>query len=355
MRSLQAQAQALQAQPKQNRDEALRLLELSVRERLGTTARLLVAGDRVTVTLSGHRTAGAGPVAHAGAGQCTRLAQRGPPFPQFGRPLGRHPGADPAIALIGAPTSRGTPDAHLPGLEPLGAGPLPAPCPGCCCAVLLFAPARWLTGAIERASDGRILLSEPRGTVWNGSAQLLLAGGAGSTDAVALPSRLDWRLRPRWDGLVGRNWARACCTTQPLALRVRPRWGGAQVTLADGRSQWPAALLAGLGTPWNTLQFDGDLLLDTRGLSVEWVQGRLAIAGRAELTAQRLSSRLSTLRPMGSYRITVLGGEHADPAAGDAARKPAAERQRPMGGLAPALLGRPPAPRPSAKAPCRTC
>ncbi|HXE47996.1 MAG TPA: type II secretion system protein GspM [Ramlibacter sp.] len=53
MLNLQAQAQALQAQPKQNREEALRLLELSVRERLGTTARSLISGDRVTVTLSG--------------------------------------------------------------------------------------------------------------------------------------------------------------------------------------------------------------------------------------------------------------------------------------------------------------
>jgi general secretion pathway protein N len=179
--------------------------------------------------------------------------------------------------------------------------------PGLLCALLLFAPARWLTGALERASDGRILLSEPRGTVWTGSAQLFLAGGAGSTDAVALPTRIDWRLRPRWDGLAA-ELGTACCTARPLELRVRPRWGGAQVVLADGRSQWPAGLLAGLGTPWNTLQFEGDLLLDTQGLSVEWVQGRLAIAGRAELTAQRLSSRLSTLRPMGNYRITVVGG-----------------------------------------------
>jgi general secretion pathway protein N len=91
-------------------------------------------------------------------------------------------------------------------------------------------------------------------------------------------------------------------------MRVQKRWGGVRVTLADVRSQWPAALLAGLGTPWNTLQLEGNLLLETQGLSVEWVQGRLAISGRAELRAQRLSSRLSTLRPMGSYRITVLGG-----------------------------------------------
>lgn len=179
--------------------------------------------------------------------------------------------------------------------------------PGLLCALLLFAPASWLTGMLQRASGGRVLLSEPRGTVWNGSAQLLLTGGAGSTDAVGLPTRLDWRLRPRWDGLVA-ELGTACCIVQPLTLRVRPRWGGAQVALANGQTQWPAALLAGLGTPWNTLQLDGDLLLGTQELSVEWVQGRLAIAGRAELTAQRLSSRLSTLRPMGSYRITVLGG-----------------------------------------------
>ncbi len=53
MRSLQAQAQAMQAQPKLGHDEALRQLELSVRQRLGATARLSIAGERVTLTLSG--------------------------------------------------------------------------------------------------------------------------------------------------------------------------------------------------------------------------------------------------------------------------------------------------------------
>lgn len=175
-------------------------------------------------------------------------------------------------------------------------------------ALVLFAPARWLAGSIERATGGHVLLSEPRGTVWSGSAQLQLTGGAGSTDAVALPSRLDWQLGLRPTGLVA-QLATECCTSRPLVLRFQPRWGGSQIEVADTRTQWPAALLAGLGTPWNTLQLDGNLALETRGLSVEWVEGRLSIAGRAELTAQRMSSRLSTLRPMGSYRMTVLGGD----------------------------------------------
>ena len=53
MANLQAQAQSLQSQPKIGRDEAVRQLELSVRQRLGTTARVLISGDRVTITLAG--------------------------------------------------------------------------------------------------------------------------------------------------------------------------------------------------------------------------------------------------------------------------------------------------------------
>lgn len=53
MRALQLQAQAMQSQPKQGRDAALRQLNLSVQQRLGTSARLVVAGERATVTLSG--------------------------------------------------------------------------------------------------------------------------------------------------------------------------------------------------------------------------------------------------------------------------------------------------------------
>ncbi|WP_240788558.1 type II secretion system protein GspM [Ramlibacter henchirensis] len=53
MRALQQQAQALQGQPRQNPDESLRLLEAAVRQRLGTSARMVVAGERVTLTLTG--------------------------------------------------------------------------------------------------------------------------------------------------------------------------------------------------------------------------------------------------------------------------------------------------------------
>jgi general secretion pathway protein M len=50
---LQAQAQSMQSQPRQNHDEALRLLETGIRQQLGTAARYAISGERVSVTLAG--------------------------------------------------------------------------------------------------------------------------------------------------------------------------------------------------------------------------------------------------------------------------------------------------------------
>ncbi|MDB5892777.1 MAG: ral secretion pathway protein GspN [Rhodoferax sp.] len=178
-------------------------------------------------------------------------------------------------------------------------------------AVLLFAPARWLAAAVEQASEAHVRLADPRGTVWDGSAQLVLSGGAGSRDQTALPDRLTWRLRPALaeGGIALSAQLQAlCCMAQPWQAAARPRWGGAVVTLADASARLPAILLAGLGTPWNTLQPEGQLILSTRGLVIDLNAGRLVLGGQAVLEALTVSSRLSTLKPMGSYRLTVAGG-----------------------------------------------
>ncbi|MDD5334639.1 MAG: type II secretion system protein GspM [Rhodoferax sp.] len=52
MQSLQAQAKALQAQPRITFEEARRLLEASIKP-FGTTAQLTLAGERASVTLRG--------------------------------------------------------------------------------------------------------------------------------------------------------------------------------------------------------------------------------------------------------------------------------------------------------------
>ena len=52
MKRLQAQARAMQAQPRQGADESARQLETSIQQQLGGAARHSTAGDRVTVALT---------------------------------------------------------------------------------------------------------------------------------------------------------------------------------------------------------------------------------------------------------------------------------------------------------------
>lgn len=184
-------------------------------------------------------------------------------------------------------------------------------------ALVAFAPAAWLARGVDSATGGRLLLADARGTVWNGSAVLVLTGGPDSRDASALPGRLRWSL-----GLAGTaielRLNQACCLNGDVTWRLRPGLGRVQATLVpspDGAiGQWPAAWLSGLGTPWNTLQLGGQLRLSSAGLSVEWVQGRLRINGGAAAELAGVSSRLATIDPLGSYRLSI----QADAAAGDA-------------------------------------
>lgn len=173
-------------------------------------------------------------------------------------------------------------------------------------ALILFAPAFWLSGWVARATSGQVQLITPRGTVWTGSAQLVLSGGAGSRDRTALPGRMAWQLRPAWRG-VGLQLVADCCTPEPVRVQMIPGWGSMAVQIGDSRSQWPAELLAGLGTPWNTVQAEGSLQLLTQGVTLVWADGRMMLGGRTELVALGMSSRLSTLKPMGSYRVAVTG------------------------------------------------
>lgn len=175
-------------------------------------------------------------------------------------------------------------------------------------ALVVFAPAQWLAQGLAQATGGQLLLSEARGTVWNGSAQLLLTGGTASQDRTALPGRLQWTLRPTLTGVRAQVQA-PCCTVQPLQAQLALGLSQLRVTVGDGQSRWPAALLSGLGTPWNTLQPQGQLVLQTQGLQAAWQAGRMVLSGTVQLDALDMSSRLSTLRPMGSYRLAVQGGE----------------------------------------------
>jgi general secretion pathway protein N len=178
--------------------------------------------------------------------------------------------------------------------------------------LIVYAPASWLAQAVFSASGGRVLLAESQGTVWHGDAVAVLMGGAGSRDARSLPGRLNWTMRLRPQGLL-LTFQQGCCLPSPVTIRIQPGWARVRAELgvpAGGQlGHWPAAWLSGLGTPWNTLQLGGVLRVESQGLAVEWVQGRLRMEGSAGVVLDNVCSRVTTLDRVGSYRLDL----QADP------------------------------------------
>jgi general secretion pathway protein N len=180
-------------------------------------------------------------------------------------------------------------------------------------ALLVHLPAQWLAQVLSKATHTQVQLQEAQGSVWKGSGKLVLTGGEGSRDALALPGRIHWQTAIAFNGI---QWPEfnlhlnaACCMTQALhlSLQATSHLSNWQLRLNDHRSQWPAHLLSGLGAPWNTLQPEGTLVLETKQLRVQWQAPQSWLEGGLTLTAENMSSKLSTLQPMGTYQVQLLG------------------------------------------------
>lgn len=168
--------------------------------------------------------------------------------------------------------------------------------------LVVGAPASWLAQAVASASNGRLQLQAATGTVWQGRARLVIAGGADSAAAMALPGWLVWQLEAHGSGLT-LGLRADCCIDGELPFELTPSFSSVRIQVPDALSRWPAGLLAGLGAPWNTIGAQGALQLKTERLSAKWSAGRWAWAGTAQLDALGMSSQLSTLRSLGSYRL----------------------------------------------------
>ena len=166
--------------------------------------------------------------------------------------------------------------------------------------VLAFLPASWMGQLVEQQSGGRLTLGDAQGTLWHGSAFI---GGAASKDGAVtplLPGRFSWRLSPLLLlGSVELTLENPDALTQPVSLRGG--WSSWQVSPAA--LQLPADGLAGLGAPLNTIAPSGRMKLSWSSLQLARSGQAVALQGRTTLEMQDMASRLTSVKPLGSYQL----------------------------------------------------
>jgi general secretion pathway protein N len=168
--------------------------------------------------------------------------------------------------------------------------------------LLVFFPATWLGALVERQTGGRLTLGDAQGTLWRGSA--FIGGAASSNGAVTplLPGRFAWRLSAlALVGAVDLQLENAAALSQPLRLRG----GWKQWQLSPATLLLPAAGLGALGAPLNTIAPSGTLRLSWNTLALALDGQQIAVNGKTTLTMTDMASRLSMIRPLGSYALVL--------------------------------------------------
>jgi general secretion pathway protein N len=173
---------------------------------------------------------------------------------------------------------------------------------------LVFAPASFIDLALNQATLGRVRLADTQGSIWQGSGRLVLAQAGDPQDdpagpvlgGMAVPSRIGWELRvlPLMIGLVD-----ASVTLSEGRPAVRISGNPTELRVGAGSLDLPSAQLSRLGSPWNTIR-------PSAALSMRWdslIIREGVLDGRASIELRDTASAMTPVRPLGTYKIDVLG------------------------------------------------
>ncbi|MVW72503.1 MULTISPECIES: type II secretion system protein N [unclassified Bordetella] len=157
---------------------------------------------------------------------------------------------------------------------------------------LIVAPARWILLAIP--VDAPLSVVAARGTLWAGSANVIIGS---ASHRRMLPDPLAWEV-----------------TWLPVPrLRVTHAWLGGPVEISPGwlgfkitgqTLQMPASVLGAVDARLAAIAPGGDLRASWPPLTFDF-RGRLTAPSPLHMDWRQATSALSTVRPLGSYRLTA--------------------------------------------------
>ena len=175
---------------------------------------------------------------------------------------------------------------------------------------LIFLPASWLALLLEKQTNGRLSLGDVQGSFWRGSA--FIGGASGSNGPVTplFPGRFSWHISPIV--LLGQVDVQLE-NTAVLSKSVKVTGNLSQWRLEAASMFLPPERLEALGAPLNTIGPTGQLKLNWNTLEFTRYADKVDITGTMQLMMNDMGSRLSSIKPLGSYQLTFdWRGQNSD-------------------------------------------
>lgn len=166
-------------------------------------------------------------------------------------------------------------------------------------------PVNWVGGALASQTGCRVILHQPIGTIWQGSAALAFSepnsSEGGCRDPLSVTERFHWTTSCKLLSM-------ACNTEIEFGALDKPQliaWGWGRSQIASNEIKLPANVLEGLGNPWSTLRPRGDLGARWTDINLGAGDQNAGSLGVIRIIISNLTSPISPVRPLGSYEMQV--------------------------------------------------
>ncbi|MHB8455424.1 MAG: type II secretion system protein N [Acidiferrobacterales bacterium] len=165
--------------------------------------------------------------------------------------------------------------------------------------LIVTAPAAWIAWNLVRISHGVVSLNEPQGTLWRGKGDIVIH------NASSPPRRLGaarWSINPLWL-FAGQVEAHVALSDPGINVDGALRLGYGRLVLSDVSASFPAQLAAAFYGPATLLSPAGQVHINAKEFTLKRGDAR----GNAIVQWQGASSSLSSVQPLGNYRLSMDG------------------------------------------------
>ena len=183
----------------------------------------------------------------------------------------------------------------------------------CLVVIVRQMPISWVSGSLASQTGCRVMLQQPIGTIWQGSAALAFsepnATEGGCRDPMSVTERFHWSTGCKLLSMT-------CNTELQFAAFEQPQligWSLSKTQIASNEIKLPANVLEGLGNPWSTLRPRGELGARWTDINLVGLMANLPVFGAANtpssgvirIIISNLTSPISPVKPLGGYEIAA--------------------------------------------------
>ena len=179
----------------------------------------------------------------------------------------------------------------------------------CLVVIIRQLPVSWIGGAVASQTACRVMLHQPTGTIWQGSAALAFsepnASSGGCREPMSVTERFHWVSSCKLGSL-------SCVSELQFAALEQTQlihWSLSKTQIMANEIKLPANILEGLGNPWSTLRPRGEL--GARWTDINLVNfadsnaGNTSASGVIRIIISKLTSPISPVKPLGGYEIAA--------------------------------------------------